>query len=500
MGFPRQLMMWLFPSNRWEHCVALSLTGLLTACAADVPTDPRSAVQPVPASVVVSPPSVSLADSGDTIQLTAVVTDADSNQLEGMTVSWSVEDNSVAKVSANGLVTAVGHGTTALTVTVGPVSAIVAMAVGQSTSGILIDPSSMTFRELGDTATFSATVLDENGDTVHAAVVAWSSADSSVASVTTNGLVTAIGDGATDITARYDSLSASASVQVDTSMTDREILETLFRATGGENWTDNTNWLTNEALSEWVGVNVDEDGRVSHLALSGKNLMGTIPEEVGGLDRLLSLALSQNELSGRIPSTLGDLTVLAELHLHDNSLHGVLPSELGNMQMLRYLSVYNTDLAGPLPKTFVNLPLEAFYLARTELCVPGGLAAWMDSIQETDDWTRCVPNLLIEPRSLVLDTVGDTATLYATVFDAEGDTVHTAEVAWASTDSTVASVTDAGLVTAMADGTTQVVATSDSLADTTAVRVGAPVTDREILGILYEALGVCAAENRSGYL
>ena len=40
-------------------------------------------------------------------------------------------------------------------------------------------------------------------------------------------------------------------------MTDREVLETLYHATGGPSWSNHTNWLSEAPLSEWFGV---EDG------------------------------------------------------------------------------------------------------------------------------------------------------------------------------------------------------------------------------------------------
>ena len=48
--------------------------------------------------------------------------------------------------------------------------------------------------------------------------------------------------------------------------TDRAALVALYNATGGANWKHKTNWLTNEALSEWQGVRTDVSGRVAHLA------------------------------------------------------------------------------------------------------------------------------------------------------------------------------------------------------------------------------------------
>ena len=59
--------------------------------------------------------------------------------------------------------------------------------------------------------------------------------------------------------------------------TDREILEMFHDATGGRDWIDSRNWLTDAALGEWRGVEVDEQGRVVELQLRGQRLGGPDP-------------------------------------------------------------------------------------------------------------------------------------------------------------------------------------------------------------------------------
>ncbi|MDE2781326.1 MAG: Ig-like domain-containing protein [Gemmatimonadota bacterium] len=62
-------------------------------------------------------------------------------------------------------------------------------------------------------------------------------------------------------------------------LSDREILEVLYEATGGADWTHRDGWLTEAPLGDWHGVKADGEGRVLELALYGNNLRGRIPPE-----------------------------------------------------------------------------------------------------------------------------------------------------------------------------------------------------------------------------
>ena len=55
-------------------------------------------------------------------------------------------------------------------------------------------------------------------------------------------------------------------------MTDREVLEVLYYATGGPGWMNRTHWLSALPLSEWYGVSTDGSGRVTWLNLSHNGL------------------------------------------------------------------------------------------------------------------------------------------------------------------------------------------------------------------------------------
>ena len=149
---------------------------------------------------------------------------------------------------------------------------------------------------------------------------------------------------------------------------DRLALVALYNATDGANWTNNTNWLSNEALSEWFGVSTDVNGRVTRLYLHLNGLNGAIPVELGGLASLQELFLFRNGLSGEIPEELGNLTSLTRLHLSQNELSGEIPAELGNLTSLKWLFLHENELSGEIPTELGSLTsLKWLYLTQNML-------------------------------------------------------------------------------------------------------------------------------------
>ena len=133
---------------------------------------------------------------------------------------------------------------------------------------------------------------------------------------------------------------------------DRLALVALYNATDGANWTNNTNWLTNEAISEWHGVVTDGEGRVKRLHLAHNELSGEIPPELGRLANFRRLYLNGNELRGKIPAELGDLANLSSLNLSQNRLSGPLPLTLSALPQLMRLDIRSTALCAPTDTAF----------------------------------------------------------------------------------------------------------------------------------------------------
>ncbi|UCC47733.1 MAG: Ig-like domain-containing protein [Gemmatimonadota bacterium] len=86
---------------------------------------------PPVATVSVSPATATLASVGETVQLTATALDRRDNPIAGATFTWTTGDAGVASVDTDGLVTAVGNGTVAITATADDVSGDASVTVDQ---------------------------------------------------------------------------------------------------------------------------------------------------------------------------------------------------------------------------------------------------------------------------------------------------------------------------------------------------------------------------------
>ena len=147
--------------------------------------------------------------------------------------------------------------------------------------------------------------------------------------------------------------------------------ETLLAARDTLQGTGTLNWSGSTSIANWDGIRVSgAPKRITKIDTSGKdlNLSGTIPSELGSLDKLTLLRLSNNNLTETIPPELGNLANLEWLSLWNNELTGTIPPELGNLTNLTLLRLEWNDLTGTIPPEFGNLTnLESMYLGANRL-------------------------------------------------------------------------------------------------------------------------------------
>lgn len=177
----------------------------------------------------------------------------------------------------------------------------------------------------------------------------------------------------------------------DAMSTVRETLIAFYKATGGDNWKNNTNWCSDKPFSEWYGITTNQDGEVTRIHLDRNNLIGQLPENIGNLNKLNYLRLDDNYLYGELPESFYDLTELEYFSVSNfnfssdggtividpnnpeaptlcrNQLNGSISEKIGNLKNLYEFSAIQNMFEGELPKAIWKLPkLKALLLTHNK--------------------------------------------------------------------------------------------------------------------------------------
>lgn len=147
---------------------------------------------------------------------------------------------------------------------------------------------------------------------------------------------------------------------------EREALIALYKATNGDNWTNNDNWCSDKPISEWYGVVKNPNGSLL-IGLENNNLVGYLPDEMRNLKKLESLIISYNQIK-ELPDWIGELENLDMLVANNANLSGSIPEGIGYLKKLRTLHLYTNDLSGSIPEEICDLSeLESLNLRYNNL-------------------------------------------------------------------------------------------------------------------------------------
>ena len=155
-----------------------------------------------------------------------------------------------------------------------------------------------------------------------------------------------------------------------------DALVRLYNMLNGVNWTDDTNWLTDNAVDNWYGVAVTF-GHVTTLDLGGETttLSGDI-SVVSPLTSLTNLLLDNTSVSGDI-SVFSPLTSLEYLRLDNTSVSGDI-SAVSPLTSLTYLWLSDTSISGNISAVSPLTSLTSLRLYNTSVSdyTQGTLPTW----------------------------------------------------------------------------------------------------------------------------
>jgi hypothetical protein len=143
---------------------------------------------------------------------------------------------------------------------------------------------------------------------------------------------------------------------------DRKVLESLFRTTGGDKWVggwrNKHGWLSKLDMNDWFGVTTNDQGRVVKLILIGQRLVGELPDDFWHLDCIQDLRLQDNSLTGKFPC-LSQCSQLAVFSCRNNGFSGVLPA-FTHCTELKYFRCSSNNFSSVLPEFLNCILLEWF--------------------------------------------------------------------------------------------------------------------------------------------
>ena len=475
---PGHLVKWTSTDTRY---VTVSQTGVTTgaragsahviAQASSVADTAVVSVSPASIASFSVTPGTSTVASGQTLQLTAHAADADGNQLTGRAVAWESSDESIASVSTGGVVTAGKVGNATITATSEGMRAnatIHVMAGGAAT--ITITPGSIGL-VAGKTQQLSASLADDAGNPLPASSVTWSTSNSSIATVSSSGLVTAVLAGSATITAAADGQTGRASVVVSAGAVQtiainpaslslvagntRQLVATLTDASG--------NTLTGQAVA-WSSSNstvaiVSSSGLVT-ASHSGN---ATITAAAGGANGTASLTVVAGSISSVVvspgsASLVAGATQQLAAKLQDNSGSPITGQSV----------TWSTSDASIVQVSSSGLTTAAHAGRATVTASAGGKSGSAAFSVAAGP----VNSVSITPASGSLQQ-GKTLQLAATYQDVAGNVVTAQSVAWTSSASSIAAVSSSGLVTGVAVGNANVTVTADGESKSAAITVTA---------------------------
>ena len=423
-------------------------------------------VEQAPASVALSEDEVLLTALGAEQQLEASVRDSNDNAMSAE-LNWASSDPAVVAVDGDGRITAQANGSATVTVGTGSISDSVTVTVEQTVSRVELAPNAVTLTAINQRAQLAARALDANGHPVTADISLVSS-DSMVASVDVDGLVTALRNGSTTITATAgrDAASATATVIV------RQVLAGI---------TVMPHDVTLTAIGESAQVQVvaqDANGfpmavdislSSSDPAVASVNAEGLVTAQSNGTTTITANA---GPVAGAVTVTVRQ--ALARITISPDIVRLAAIGESTQLQVTAqdangFPMAVDTSLSSSDPAV---ASVNAEGLVTAEANGTATITATAGPVAGTVTVTvrQALARITISPDIVRLAAIGESAQLQITGQDANGHPMDI-DASLSSSDPAVASVNATGLVTAEADGTATVTARTGSISGTATITV-----------------------------
>lgn len=164
--------------------------------------------------VGVTPAADTATAIGDTLHLTARVSDKSGGTVLGVPISWSSDSAAIASVSEDGTVIARAPGTTTIIAAVGAKVARAHVTVKQRVVGARVVADSGLRIRMGERRQLRGQAMDARGHVVERRPVVWAVADSGVARVDGEGNATPVAPGHTTVSLTVEGVTVRSELDV----------------------------------------------------------------------------------------------------------------------------------------------------------------------------------------------------------------------------------------------------------------------------------------------
>ena len=416
-------------------------------------------------------PSVVAIPLGEQIKLQVAGSSVVGNAMASASVQWTSSDPLIAVVNEGGIVTTTGLGDATLTAHLGSATGSASLSVKpNAVASIRVSPTNSSIYPR-QAQQLDATLYDDNGR-ILPFEAAWSSSNTAIASVSATGVVTGVTKGSAIITAKVGGKRATASltvlsvpvasVQVSAAAPAVAVGQSLQAAATLKDADGNV--LTDRPIA-WQSSNpalatVNSTGLVSGIAVGQVTISAIADAKVGSL----ALAATQTSVKSVAITPANGSAVIgrtAQLKAEARDAAGVAIAGKSFSWTSSKPAVATVSTTGLVTAVSVG---TATITASAE-GVAGTSAFTATSVPVT--------TVNVQPSSVQL-TMGGTAQLAVSGSDATGAGIGSRVAQWTSSNPTVATVSSAGLVTAVSSGGTTITATVEGVSASAQVGVAAP--------------------------
>lgn len=362
------------------------------------------------------------------------------------TVSWSSSDESIVTIDEAGLLTAVGPGDAKITAVVGGCTASCTVHVTIPMTGISLSASSLTIRH----GTSVALPLSYNpGNTTDDRTTEWTSSNPGVAAVNAEGVVTAVGAGVSTITAACGDFTASCDITVIIPVTAVSISQTSMTLVKG----------TSAALGASVApANTTEQPYISWSSdnTSVATVSGGTVTAVGA--GTATITASHDDIAATCTVTVtSPMTGIA----FEQSSVSIINSFSAPLS-LTYSPYDTTDSKAAVwssdhPEIAAVTDGIVTAVSEGTCTITATVGPFTAAATVTVTPYIAVESVTLNTTSLTFGSGGEQAALSASIAPSDASV---GSVNWTSSDSAVATVSEAGVVTAVGSGTAVITASA----------------------------------------